>query len=221
MKKFLLAATSVAAFATGGHAATVNLSDNSFDRVVFTSFVQGPLGPIQEFDEVVDGVTFTFSTAGQFRTVGTWGNGTSNASGPFALQFGGGGGNTSSFVLSVSSDVTLDSFTGHGSPNGNISSIFDVSGTGVSSVANTFSTKGFLGTETPVTASFVGGPLSLTAGQSYLFNTTNNSANTSAFFTAFDFSTASTVEPVPLPAGLPMLLAGLGVFGWMRRRQTA
>ena len=27
--------------------------------------------------------------------------------------------------------------------------------------------------------------------------------------------------PVPLPAGLPLLVAGLGAFGWMRRRQKA
>ncbi len=29
------------------------------------------------------------------------------------------------------------------------------------------------------------------------------------------------VSAVPLPAGLPLLLAGLGAFGWMRRRQRA
>lgn len=36
------------------------------------------------------------------------------------------------------------------------------------------------------------------------------------------FSTVQTVSapPVPLPAGLPLLLAGLGVFGLMRRRTT-
>lgn len=29
------------------------------------------------------------------------------------------------------------------------------------------------------------------------------------------------VSEVPLPAGLPLLLAGLGAFGWMKRRQAA
>jgi len=32
--------------------------------------------------------------------------------------------------------------------------------------------------------------------------------------------TQDTVPPVPLPAGLPLLLAGLGAFGLMRRRQV-
>jgi len=32
--------------------------------------------------------------------------------------------------------------------------------------------------------------------------------------------TEDVLPPVPLPAGLPLLLAGLGAFGWMRRRQA-
>ncbi|WP_282127614.1 VPLPA-CTERM sorting domain-containing protein [Roseobacter litoralis] len=37
---------------------------------------------------------------------------------------------------------------------------------------------------------------------------------------AFEFSNVS-IAPVPLPAGLPLLLAGLGTFAWMRRRKAA
>ena len=41
--------------------------------------------------------------------------------------------------------------------------------------------------------------------------------------TAVDLTNLVSIEvsEVPLPAGLPLLLAGLGAFGWMRRRQNA
>ena len=35
---------------------------------------------------------------------------------------------------------------------------------------------------------------------------------------SISFSYSDTVAPVPLPAGLPFLLAGLGTFAWIRRR---
>ncbi|MEL7150208.1 MAG: spondin domain-containing protein [Pseudomonadota bacterium] len=41
--------------------------------------------------------------------------------------------------------------------------------------------------------------------------------------TAIDLNNLVSIEisEVPLPAGLPLLLAGLGAFGWMKRRQKA
>lgn len=35
---------------------------------------------------------------------------------------------------------------------------------------------------------------------------------------SIDYTPAVTTPPVPLPAGLPMLLAGLGAFAWVRRK---
>lgn len=209
--------------ASSATASTIDLTDNSFTSVDFVDFVQGPVGPIEEFVETVDGVAFTFSAAsvnGQFRNVGTWGDGTTNVSGPFGLTFGGAGGNTSSFTLSASQDVTLNAFLGF-AQQFNTGAIFDVTGSGVASTGNAFSTSGFLSTGTPVSDSFAGGPLSLTGGETYTFTTTNAGVLTQSHLTGLDFTAATTnPAPVPLPAGLPLLLAGLGGLAWMRRRQS-
>jgi len=199
-------------------ASTINLTDNAFTSVDFVTFAQGPIGPIAEFVETVEGVAFTFSARsvnGQFRAVGTWGNGTTNANPPFALSFGGSGGNTSVFTLSASQDVTLDAFTGF-AQQFLTGAIFDVTGAGVSSTGNAFSTSAFLSGGTPVSDSFAGGPLSLIGGELYTFTTTNPGASTQSHLTSLEFTVPA---PVPLPAGLPLFLAGMGGLAFMRRRQ--
>jgi hypothetical protein len=183
-------------------------------------FVQGPFGPIEEFVETVDGVDFTFSAKpvnGQFRNVGPWGNGTTNTTAPWGLSFGGGGGNTATFTLTASQDVTLNAFLGF-AQQFNTGAIFDVTGTGVSSAGNAFSTAGTLASGTPVSESFVGGALSLTAGEVYTFTTTNAGAATLSHLTGIDFTKVSAPANVPLPAGLPLLVGGFGVLAWMRRK---
>lgn len=221
MKTTILAAAIAALSFGAANAASIDLTDNVFTSVDYVDFVQGPVGPIEEFVETVDGVAFTFSAKlvnGQFRNVGPWGNGTTNTTAPWGLTFGGGGGNTATFTLSASQDVTLNAFLGF-AQQFNTGAIFDVTGTGVSSLANAFSTSGSLSSGTPVSESFVGGPLSLTAGQVYTFTTTNAGAATQSHLTGLDF-TKVTPPPssVPLPAGLPLMAAGLGVLAWVRRK---
>lgn len=225
MKRFLFAVISAISFGTVSNAATIDLTDNTFTSVTYQSFVQGPLGPIIQFTETVDGVVFDFQTTGQFRNVGTWGNGTTAVSPPWALTFGGGGGNASSFTLTASVDVILNSFLGF-AQQFNTGAIFDVTGGSVSSVGNQFSTAAFLSLGTPVADSFVGGPLALEAGVTYSFTTTNAGVSTQSHLTGLDFTKVNQGggggggggAVIPLPAGLPLLLTGLAGFALLRRR---
>ena len=216
MKHLLMAAAAAISLGTASGAASIDLTDNSFSSVTYQSFPGGALGPIKQFSETVDGVVFDFQAGGQFRAVGTWGDG-SFSTGPFALTFGGGGGNTANFDLTVSQDVILNSFSGF-AQRFVTGAIFDVTGGSVSSVGNQFSTSAFLATGTPVADTFVGGPLTLEAGVLYSFTTTNAGAATQSYLTGLDFTKVSAAV-IPLPAGLPLLLSGLIGFAILRRRR--
>lgn len=190
-------------------AATVDLTDETF---VPGSVTYASAGPINGFQEAVDGVTFTFATGGQFRNIGPWTSIIDPADA--ALSFGGGGGNTSSFTLMVSADILLSSFLGF-AQQFNTGAIFDVTGLGVASLGNSFATSGFLSSGIPGANAFLGGPLQLMAGETYTFVTTNSGSATLSHLTGLEFT---AVSPIPLPAGLPLLLLGLGGLAMVRRR---
>lgn len=215
MKQFLFAAA-LAVLGSGATAATIDFTDESF---VPGSLTYASAGPINGFQEAVDGVTFTFATSGQFRNIGPW---LSIIDPAFpALTFGGGSGNASVFTISASADVMLDAFLGF-AQQFNTGAIFDVTGAGVTSTGNSFSTDGFLGSGTPVATNFVGGPLSLQAGAVYTFTTTNFGSVTQSHMTGLEFTKTQGVgATIPLPAGLPLLLsglAGLAALRWRRYR---
>ena len=72
-------------------------------------------------------MVFEFVASGQFRNFGTRGSGVANTTRPWALSFGGGGGQASSFTLSVSEDITLNSHEGIGPlDSGNDCAVLDV-----------------------------------------------------------------------------------------------
>ncbi|MCF2905240.1 VPLPA-CTERM sorting domain-containing protein [Octadecabacter sp. CECT 8868] len=219
MKTILSALAAGILVASAAQSATFDLTDKTF---VSGSVTYDTYNPINGFQEEADGVTFTFATAGQFRSIGEWLGGAINPT-DAALSFGGGAGNPTSFTMSVDTDVTLNAFLGFDQLY-NTGAIFDVVGDGVSSIGNTFSTAAFLSSGVPVAENFVGGGLSLTAGSIYSFTASNAGALTRSYFTGFDFTKAAVTpapSPVPLPAGLPLLLAGLGAFSFVKRRKTA
>ncbi len=192
-------------------AGTIDFTDNSFAATPTYAF--GGTGPILAFAESVDGAVLAFA-GGQFRALGPWGNG-SFADGVYSLQFGGGAGNTANFTLIPSIDVFLNSYTGLGGASGNINAIFDITGLGVNSIGNTFVTQGFDG-NAGETNPFAGGPLLLQAGETYSFTTTNASSNTIGRFYSFDVEAAT--GQIPLPAGLPLFLTGLGLLVQVKRK---
>lgn len=210
MKMLISVAAAGMLRASTAQGALVDLTDNTFTDVTYEVFPNLTLGPIVAFDETVGGVTFSFATAEQFRTVGTWGDGTTNAAGPWALQFGGAGGNPDIFTLTVDTDIQLDAFHGF-AQQFNTHPIFDVTGVDVSSVGNAFTTEGFLGSATPVADSFVGGPLQLRAGTVYTFTTTNAGAATNGYITALEFTLSDTGQQgdVPVPGIAWLMMAGL------------
>ena len=212
MKKYLMLAAAGMLASGVASAGLVDLTDNTFGSVSYDG-----AGPINAFTENVDGVLFSFSTAGQFRAVGTWSNGTTGSAGPWALSFGGGGGHTTAFDLTVDSDIQLDSFLGLNA-SFLVGPVFDVSGGSVSSLGNAFSLASNL-SNPPVTESFVGGPLQLSAGQTYSFTTTNPGVTTIGHLFGLNFTVldAGGQGDVPVPAVSWLLLSGLLGAGALRR----
>ncbi|MDQ2090931.1 VPLPA-CTERM sorting domain-containing protein [Marimonas arenosa] len=68
------------------------------------------------------------------------------------------------------------------------------------------------------------GGINVDAGEAFLFavdfgSLTGSSIYASALVKSFDFS-INGMAPVPLPASLPLLLGGLGLIGFVRRRRS-
>ena len=131
------------------------------------------------------------------------------------ITVGGGGGSNTQLGLTVDTDVEL---TGYGT-NSNAFFLnpgtFDiVDGATTVSSGNSFAFSSTLN-------SFASGPLTLSAGTEYVLNFTTGAA-VQGWLTSFEFNVidpgpGNQAPAVPLPAGLPLLLAGLGAFAVVRR----
>lgn len=155
--------------------------------------------------EVSDGVTFTIlstnNLVGGNRILGSGGT-MSNG-----LHVGGGGGSTLQFTISADMDVNLQSY---GLSSGGFflgTPTLDV----LTSTGNALTPQG-------ATVNFAGGPIALSAGTAVTFDVQNTGAAVQSFIGSFDFEKATTAPVVPLPAGMPLMLAGLAAFAWVRRK---
>ncbi|MEM6760745.1 MAG: VPLPA-CTERM sorting domain-containing protein [Pseudomonadota bacterium] len=215
MRKVLLAAASAVALTSGGASAlTLDFTDGVFGTSNPAAF--GVAG-FQTISETAGGVTFSLTATNNLVGTTRWLNSAGSLSN--GLQLGGGGGSVVAFDLVVDTDVTLDSyaltdvFGFLGTPD------FDIlDGATLLSEDNALSPRGASG------LSFDNGPIALTAGTTYSFDINNTGSAVQTFLASIDFSLTEPPRPtpgaVPLPAGLPLLLAGLGAFAWMRRRQA-
>lgn len=216
MKSILTGLLGLLLTTSGAWASTVDLADNTFSAVVYSSS-GSIIGPIIEFDETVAGVTFNFVSIGaRFREVGTWSTGT-KPEGPFHITIGEGAFSVAKFTLISSADVTLSGFWGLDQIH-NVHPIFDVTGSGVSSTGNAFDVEGFPDTNSQTLNSFAGGILTILAGEIYTFDVTNASPRTRGYLTGLEFDIVDP-SPVPLPASLPLFAVGLGIMGYFGSRR--
>lgn len=205
---FLASSAALALLGSSALASTIDLTDGVFS-VTGAPAVTG-LGPTG-FSETADGVVFTFSNPSS--------RGTNQFSlGNNGVAVGGGGVSAFSFDFSVDTDVTLLGYAGFNqtflvAPNLTLSEGSTVLDSGVA-----FSATGS-NSSAAVNEAFSGGAMPLlTAGTIYSVTVNNPGVTTSGFLTAIEFE-AVAAQPIPLPAGLPLLLAGIGGLAWLRRRQ--
>ena len=190
-------------------AATLDLTDPAFAN----SFPSG--GATDSASVTVDGVTFTVEATSARGVNGFRQNGT-------GLYFGIGGNGMNIISITASEDVVFEGITGRDTSlsSRTTPSRYDGSVEGLA-VFTDLSLPTTLGT-----VDFA--DFTLTQGDTFALafdfeaRTGFSAVFASAAVSGFEFSTIgdSSVSAVPLPAGLPLLVAGLGAFGWIRRKQT-
>lgn len=191
----LAAVLAIALTATTAGAATIDLSDGVFGNP-----------SVDVVTEQLNGVTYSFTSTSNLVGGVRWllgGSGTI----PNGLHVGGGGGSTLAFDLTVSANVLL---TGYGTneaggfPLG--TPTFDMTDGVTTLISNGQINPG---------VSVSGLNIALNTGTTYSFTLANTGAAVQGFFTSFE---VQSTAPVPLPAGLPLLVGGIGALAWLRRR---
>ena len=206
----LLATTAIITASTSAYAATIDLTDGVFS---VTGAPGGTgLGPTA-FTETAAGVTFTFQNPSS--------RGTNQFSiGANGLNFGGGGVSAFSFEFTVDTAIELTGYFGFDqagliAANATLSEDGTVLDNGFA-----FNSDGSSAADA-IRRGFGGQSFNLSPTATYSVLVNNDSVTTSSFLTGIEFNVPNQPAPVPLPAGLPLMLAGLGAFAWMRRRQSS
>ncbi|WP_135507366.1 VPLPA-CTERM sorting domain-containing protein [Roseovarius aestuariivivens] len=167
----------------------------------------------------VDGVNFTVTATSARGT-----NGFRRPGDDAGLQFGLPGNGMNVITIVADQDVTFTSLTGEDLSLSNFTTPMQFNGTAGSLVA-------FTGIQFPSSLGIVDfTDFTLTSGDALIFAADYSARpgfsviDATAVLSSLDFSKTVTGGPgaqIPLPAGLPLLLTGLGVLGLARRRKTA
>lgn len=209
MTKLTFAGAALAAMTTFA-VGSANASTLDFDTLPYAN----TFGP-NVTNDTVDGVNFEVTATARgvdgFRQALTGG-----------LGFGVPGNGMYTISITADQDLTFNSMYGHGHVfdiyASQLSFNIDVDGSS-QSVGNMFASSAF------ETVDFDNGPIAVSSGQAFYFAIdysvfVGSSIYASAAVRSFDFTVTSTPpSPVPLPAGFPLLIAGLGAFGFLRKKR--
>lgn len=207
MKTYLSAAAAIAVVsALSAQAGTIDFTDPAFAST-FPAF-----GDQSEATLEIDGVNFTFLPTAR----GT--DGFRQAFDDTGLSFGLPGNGMNTLQVIADQDVTYTSLTAEDRTllNNSTGALFNIQDNGVFVVQDlalptTFAEVDF-------------NDLSLSAGDvltiqfSFEARQGFNVLFSSAVLGSLAFETDAGVDPIPLPAGLPLMLGGLGAFAWMRSK---
>lgn len=204
MTSFIRICAAALLFGGAAQAGTIDFTDDEFAVVQVSLIASNPT--VQSFTETADGVTFTFSSlrpATEFNRGLEFGLGGLRIGGIFPGTIG----------FTTSRDVIFDSYdAGIGATLG-------------APVLSVLATSVILSRDNPLSAGSGGpfnrGPIAISAGVNYAFDVPNSGFTTTlAKIASVDFTIAQDAVPnVPLPAGLPLMLAGLGALGIAKLRR--
>lgn len=170
-------------------------------------------------ERIADGVNFTFTalvnSIGGVGWNGTLGGGAM----PNGLHVGGGGNSTVQFSMTADADITLNSYT--------LADVFGFLGNATMDVLNgaTMLSEDNALVPRGATFNFADGPIAMAANTTYTFDINETGFAVQSYIGSFDFTKVTTTMPndpvVPLPAGLPLLMAGLAAMFGLRARKSA
>lgn len=211
MKTFF-AAAAFAVTATGAIGATVDFADPAFDSTF------GPIIAPFTDTQVIDGVTFNFAAesrgANGYRQIDSVTFVPVTVRTPIGLTFGPGGNGMEYLEFVASEDLIIESLAGIDQSNIDSDTTelpISISVGGVSQGSSSFSSSGSIWDFADIT---------LTAGTVFrIADAGTGDPNSNAVLGQLQFSIADSVTPVPLPAGLPLMLVGLGALGLAKRRK--
>lgn len=193
----------MAAMCSTASASTIDFTDGVFESVRLSDTPGRPL----TLSESADGVTFFFTAIENLSNVNRMvptGNG---------LRLGGDGGSTTAFLMVVDHEVSLDDYSTNSDGSFRGSPSFDL-------IAGGFGGE-VISSDNPLTFSiepriFNDRPINLLGWTAYLFSLDGVGPNVESYLTSISFT---KLEPVPIPASLPLFGSALLILFVTRRRR--